>query len=216
MKSGIKKSGGPLAIMATILGAVLLGLTLDLNAISLSDALYGAALALAFGVFMGAGGALFNWRGLASWVNSQAMCTSFKTELMMGIHALGTSVIRAATTADTIKAALFLATASLGAATTTYSTTGEATGTGYNAGGIVVTNGTAPSSSGTTAIWTPSGNLVYPTVTISNVDTVLLYNSSQGNRAISVHTFGAQTITAGTLTLGMPTNDASNALLRLA
>lgn len=173
-------------------------------------------LALCVGALMGGLGAVTNWRGLVSWANSQAMCSSFKSELMSGIHALGTSVIRAATTADTIKAALYLATASLGAATTVYSSTGEATGTGYSAGGIVVTNATPPSVSGTTAIWTPSGNLVYSGVTISNVDTVLLYNSTQSNKAISVHTFGSQTITAGTLTLGMPTNDASNALLRLA
>lgn len=148
--------------------------------------------------------------------NSQAMCSSFKAELMLALHALGTTVVRAGTGADNLKAALYLATASLGAATTAYSATGEATGTNYAAGGINVPNATAPSAIGTTACWTPSGSLVYTNVTVSNVDTVLIYNSTQTNRAISVHTFGAQTITAGTLTLGMPTNDASNALLRLA
>lgn len=173
-------------------------------------------LALGVGALMGGLGALSNWRGLASWANSQAMCSSFKAELMSGIHALGTSVVRSATTADTIMAALYQATASMGAASTVYTATGEASGTNYAAGGIVVTNATPPSVSGTTAIWTPSANLVYSNVTISNVDAVLLYNSTQGNKAISVHTFGAQTITAGTLTLGMPVNDASNALLRLA
>ena len=148
--------------------------------------------------------------------NSQAMCSSFKAELMNGIHALGATVIRAAATADALKAALYSATASLGAATTAYSVTGEATGTNYAAGGIPVPNTSAPAAVGTTGIWTPSGNLVYNNVTISNVDAVLVYNATQGNKAISVHTFGAQTITQGTLTLGMPVNDAANALLRLA
>ena len=149
--------------------------------------------------------------------NSQALCTSFKSEILAGIHALGTTVTRGATTPDTIKAALFLASASLGAATTAYSATGEVSGTNYTAGGVTVTNATAPSSSGTTAIWTPSASIVFTNVTLSTAfDAVLLYNSSQSNKAISVHTFGSQTVTAGTFTLTMPTNDASNALIRIA
>ncbi len=150
------------------------------------------------------------------YANSQAMCTSFKVELLNGIHALGTTVTRGATTADTIKAALYLATASLGAGTTAYSATGEASGTGYTAGGITVTNATAPTSSGTTAYWTPSASLVYSTVTLSAFDTVLFYNSTQSNRAISVHTFGSQSVSAANFTLTMPTNGAGTALLNLA
>lgn len=149
--------------------------------------------------------------------NSQAMCTSFKGELLKGIHALGTTVVRGGTTADTIKAALFLVSASRGAADTVYNTTGEVSGTNYTAGGVTVTNATAPSTSGTTGFWTPSASIVYTTVTLSTAfDAVLLYNSSQGDKAISVHTFGSQTVTAGTFTLTMPTNDATNALIRLA
>lgn len=149
--------------------------------------------------------------------NSQAMCSSFKSELMKGTHALGTTVVRAGTTADTIKAALFLASASRGAADTVYNTTGEVSGSGYSAGGVTVTNATAPSTSGTTGIWTPSASIVYTTVTLSTAfDAVLIYNSTQGDKAISVHTFGSQTVTAGTFTLTMPTNDATNALLRIA
>lgn len=149
--------------------------------------------------------------------NSQAMCTSFKVEILDGIHALGTSVTRATTAADTLKAALYLTTASLGAGTTAYSATGEVSGTNYSAGGVVVTNATAPTSSGTTAYWTPSASIVYTNVTLSTAfDSVLIYNSTQSNKAISVHTFGSQTVTAGTFTLTMPTNDASNALLRIA
>jgi len=149
--------------------------------------------------------------------NAQAMCTSFKTEILNGIHALGTSVVRAGTGADSLKAALYLASASLGAGTTAYSATGEVSGAGYSAGGVAVTNATAPTSSGTTAYWTPSASFTYTTVTLAtSFDCVLVYNSTQSNKAISVHTFGAQTITAGTFSLSMPTNDSTNALIRIA
>lgn len=148
--------------------------------------------------------------------NTQAMCTSFKVELLKGHHALGTSVVRAGTGADTIKAALYLATATVNASTTAYSSTNEVTGTGYSAGGVTVTNATEPTSSSTTAYWTPSASIVYTTVTVGPTDCVLLYNSTQSNKAIAAYTFSSQTLTAGTLTLTMPTNDASNALLRLA
>ncbi len=149
--------------------------------------------------------------------NAQAMCTSFKKELMQGIHALGTTVVRAGTTKDTIKAALFLVSASRGAADTVYNTTGEVSGTNYTAGGVTVTNATEPNTSGTTAFWTPSASIVYTTVTLSTAfDCCLIYNSTQGDKAISTHTFGSQTVTAGTFTLTMPTNDATTGLLRLA
>jgi len=149
--------------------------------------------------------------------NSQAMCTSFKTEILSGIHAFGTSVIRASTAADTLKAALYLASASQGAGTTAYGVSGEVSGTNYSAGGITVTNATAPTSSGTTAYWTPSASFSWTNVTLStSFDCALVYNSTQSNKAISVHTFGAQTVTAGNFTLTMPTNDATNALVRIA
>jgi len=149
--------------------------------------------------------------------NTQAMCTSFKSEILSGIHALVTTVTRAGTGADTIKAALYLASASQGAGTTAYAVTGEVSGAGYSAGGVTATNATAPTSSGTTAYWTPSASFTYTTVTLTtSFDCVLVYNSTQSNKAISVHTFGAQTITAGTFVLSMPTNDASNALIRIA
>lgn len=149
--------------------------------------------------------------------NTQALCGSFKSEILTALHALGTTVTRGGTTADTVKAALFLASGSLGAGTTAYGTTSEVSGTGYSAGGITVTNATAPSTSGTTGIWTPSANLQWAGLTLATAfDTVLLYNSSQSNRAIGVYTFGSQTITAGTLTLTMPTNDATHALIQLA
>ena len=149
--------------------------------------------------------------------NTQAMCTSFKSEILSGIHALGTTVIRAGTGADTLKAALYLASATVNASTTAYSATGEVSGSGYSAGGVTVTNATAPTTSGTTGYWTPSASFTYTTVTLTTAfDAVLVYNSTQSNKAISVHTFGSQTITAGTFTLTMPTSDATNALIRIA
>ena len=149
--------------------------------------------------------------------NTQAMCTSFKTEILDGVHALGTTVIRAGTGADTLKAALYLASATVNAATTAYSATGEVTGSGYSAGGITATNANQPANSGTTAYWTPSASFTYTNVTLTTAfDAVLIYNSTQSNKAISVHTFGSQTVTAGTFVLSMPTSDASTGLLRIA
>lgn len=149
--------------------------------------------------------------------NSQAMTTSFKAEILQALHNFGTTVTRAGTGADTFKGALYYATGSLGAGTTVYSTTDEVVGTNYTAGGVTVTNATAPTTSGTTAYWTPSGSLVYSNVTITTpFDSVLIYNSTQGDRAVSVHTFGSQSVTAGTFTLTMPVNAAGTALLNLA
>lgn len=151
--------------------------------------------------------------------NTQAMCTSFKVEVLNGIHALGTSVVRAGTTPDSFKAALYLVSATVNASTTAYSATGEVSGTGYSAGGVDLTGSPdwiAPTSSGTTAYSTPTANFVYTTVTLATAfDAVLVYNSTQGNKAVSVHTFGSQTITAGTLTITMPTNDSTNALVKI-
>jgi hypothetical protein len=149
------------------------------------------------------------------------------SELMLGQHQLGTSTIVSrgsltAPTTDTLKAALYLVSATKDASTTVYNTTGEVSGTNYTAGGITVTNATAPTSTNTSAtagvaFFTPSASLVYTTVTLATAfDTVLLYNSTQSNKAISVHTFGSQTITAGTFTLTMPANTTAAALIRLA
>jgi hypothetical protein len=157
--------------------------------------------------------------------NSQSMCTSFLGELLSATHNFSSAnPAHTASTADTFKAALYTATASpaINAATTAYSATGEVSGTGYTAGGVTVTNATNPASTNSSATagvgyWTPSGNLVYTTVTLTTAfDTVLIYNSTQSNKAVSVHTFGSQTITAGTFTLTMPSNTTSTALLRLS
>ena len=154
--------------------------------------------------------------------NTQSMCTSFMSELMTATHNFGTAPVRAASTADTFKAALYLASATINASTTAYTATGEVTGTGYTAGGVAVTNATAPTSTNTsstagTAYWTPSASITYTSVTLTTAfDCVLIYNSTQSNKAVSVHTFGSQTVTAGTFTLTMPSNTTSTALLRLA
>jgi hypothetical protein len=149
--------------------------------------------------------------------NTQAMCTSFMQELMTATHNFTTG------TGNTFKAALYFSSATINAATTVYSTSGEVTGTNYVAGGVTVTNGTSPlstnaSATAGTAYWTPSASLTYTNVTINSAafNAVLIYNSSASDKAVSVHTFGDQTVTAGTFTLTMPANTPSTALLRLA
>ena len=154
--------------------------------------------------------------------NTQSMTTSFMGEILTATHNFGTAPTRGTTAADTFKAALYLTSATVNAATTAYSATGEVSGTGYTAGGVTVTNATAPtatnsSATASVAYWTPSASITYTTVTLSTAfDAVLFYNSTQSNKAVSVHTFGSQTITAGTFTLTMPSNTTTTALLRLS
>jgi hypothetical protein len=153
--------------------------------------------------------------------NAQAICTSFKGELLNAVHQFGSPTIVSRTsltvpTADTFKAALYLVSGSQGAAITAYAATNEVSGTGYTAGGVTFT-WIAPSTSGTTGFSTPSASFAWTTVTLATAfDCVTLYNSTQGNKAVSVHTFGSQTVTAGNFTLTMPTNAAGTALINLA
>jgi hypothetical protein len=156
--------------------------------------------------------------------NTQSMCSSFLGELMTATHNFGTAPTRGSGAADTFKAALYLASATINASTTVYSSTGEVTSTNYTAGGVAVTNANPPTSTNTSATagtgyWTPSASIVYGSVgspvTFASFDCVLIYNSSQSNAAVSVHTFTAQTVTSGTFTLTMPSNTTSTALLRL-
>ena len=154
--------------------------------------------------------------------NTQSMTTSFMGELFTGTHNFGVAPIRASTAADTFKAALYLASATVNASTTGYSAVDEVSGAGYTAGGVVVTNATVPASTNSSATagvayWTPSASITYTAVTLTTAfDAVLIYNSTQSNKAVSVHTFGSQTITAGTFTLTMPANTTTTALLRLS
>lgn len=145
---------------------------------------------------------------------SQSMCTSFKVEILNGIHAFGTTVVRAATTPDVFKIALYDMSANIGPTTTVYSTASEVVGTGYTAGGNTLTN-IAPISSGTTAFldfddttWAAS------TITASGA---LIYNSSQANRAVAVLDFGgSKSSSSGNFTIQFPAATSSSAILRIA
>lgn len=139
---------------------------------------------------------------------STAMATSFKSELLQAIHNF------LLTGGDTFKLALYTSAATLGASTTAYSATNEASGTNYSAGGSTLTR-IDPTTSGTTA-FTDFADLVFSTVTIT-ARGCLIYNSTDSNKAVSSHDFGAdKTATAGDFTVQFPTADASNAILRLA
>jgi hypothetical protein len=145
---------------------------------------------------------------------SQAMCTSFKVELLNGIHAFGTTVVRGATTADTFYLALYTSSATLDATTTAYTVTNEVSGTGYSAGGQALTT-VAPTSSGTTA-FLDFDDETWTTATIT-ARGALIYNSTQSNKAVAVLDFGGdKTSTAGDFTVVFPTADASNAIIRIA
>jgi len=156
--------------------------------------------------------------------NTQAVCDSFRVDLLNGTHAFGAqgaNGTRTVTTKDVFKAALYLASATINRSTTGYSATGEVSGTGYTAGGVTVTNATAPANTGGTGIiafWTPSASFAWTTVTLSTAfDAVLLYNSSNtATASVAVFTFGSQTVTAGNFTLTMPTNDLTTGLIRIS
>jgi hypothetical protein len=139
--------------------------------------------------------------------NSQAFATIAKVDALKAI----------APNASTIKAALYLVSATTGAGNTVYTATGEVSGANYTAGGVTVTHATAAQSTGTTAFWTPTASIVYTNVTLATAfDCVMLYDNSRSDATISTHTFGSQTVTAATLTITMPTNDATNGLVRIA
>jgi hypothetical protein len=154
--------------------------------------------------------------------NTQAMTTSFMGELMTATHNFGTAPVRASGATDSFKAALYLASATVNASTTAYTVTGEVSGAGYSAGGVAVTFGTPPTATNASAtagvaFVTPSASITYTTVTLTTAfDAVLIYNSTQADKAVSVHTFGSQTVTAGTFTLTMPADTTTTALIRLA
>jgi hypothetical protein len=139
---------------------------------------------------------------------SQAMCTSFKVELLQGVHNF------TASTGDTFKIALYTSSATLGASTTVYSTSNEVVGAGYTAGGNTLTNIT-PTSSGTTA-FTDFADTTWSTATIT-ARGALIYNSTEADKAVCVLDFGSdKTSTAGNFSIVFPAADASNALIRIA
>ena len=148
---------------------------------------------------------------------SQAMVTSFKVEILDGVHNFGTGVIRAGTGADTFKIALYTSSATLSAATTAYTTTDEvsSSGTNYTAGGLTLTISQVPTSTGTTA-WLDFDDLTFPSATLT-ANGALIYNATQGNKAVAVLAFGAdKTSTAGNFTIQFPAAASTTAILRIA
>jgi hypothetical protein len=138
------------------------------------------------------------------------MCTSFKQEVLQGIHNFTTS------TGDTFKLALYTNTAAFDASTTAYTATNEVANSGsYAAGGGSLVNVT-PTTSGTTA-FADFDDLAFTSATIT-ARGALIYNSSAvGNPTVAVLDFGSdKTSTTGTFTIQFPTADASNAIIRIA
>lgn len=144
----------------------------------------------------------------------QTQTTSFKVDLLNGIHNFGTGVVRAATTADTFKIALYTSDADLSASTTVYSASNEASGTGYTAGGNTLTVSQVPTSTDTTAFLSFSPTS-WASSTIS-ARGALIYNSTQSDKAVAVLDFGdTKTTTNQTLTIEFPTADSSSAIIRI-
>jgi|TARA_R110000803_G_scaffold201699_1_gene266551 hypothetical protein len=153
---------------------------------------------------------------------SQAMCTSFKKELLQGVHNF-TSGSGGGTTTSTgsgnaFKLALFTSSASLGATTTAYSSSNESSGTGYSSGGAALTNVT-PTTASTTAL-TDFADLTFSSSSIT-ARGAMIYNSSttagSANRAVLILDFGSdKASSSGDFTISFPTADASSAIIRIA
>ena len=153
---------------------------------------------------------------------SQALCTSFKQEILQGIHNFtngsGGGTTTSTGTGNTFKIALFTSSASLGAGTTAYADSNQVSGTGYSAGGNTLTNVT-PTTSSTTALV----DFADTTWSSSSITArgALIYNSStaagSANRAVAVLDFGTdKTTSSGDFTITFPTADASSAIIRIA
>jgi hypothetical protein len=138
---------------------------------------------------------------------TSAICSSFKQQILVEGHNLTNG-------ADSIKLALYTSSATLGAGTTVYVTTGQATGTNYSAGGNALTNVT-PALSGTTAMC-DFADLTFGTATVT-ARGCLLYNATNGNKALCAIDFGGdKTSTAGDFTVVFPSATATGAIIRLA
>ena len=142
---------------------------------------------------------------------TSAICTSFKVELLKGVHNF------TATTGNTFKIALYTSSATLGASTTAYSTSNEITnssGTAYTAGGATLTSET-PTTDGTTAVC-DFADVSYTSASFT-ANGALIYNDTQSDKAVAVIAFGGdKTVSSGTFTIQFPTADASNAIIRIA
>lgn len=139
---------------------------------------------------------------------TQAFCTSFKAELLQGIHNF------TASTGDVFKLALYTSSANLGPSTTVYTSSNEVVGAGYAAGGNTLTNVT-PTSSGTTA-FADFADTTWREAVIT-ARGAMIYNSTAGNRAVVILDFGADKIsTGGDFSIVFPAADAANAIIRIA
>ena len=134
----------------------------------------------------------------------QTLCSSFKQESWLGIHDLDT---------DVLKMALYTSAASLGADTTVYTTTEEVVGTGYSAGGEILTN-VQVLLSGTTAYVT-FDNPAWPGSSFV-ARGALIYNSTKADRAIAVLDFGSDKTAGPNFTVQLPAASATTALIRFA
>jgi len=138
------------------------------------------------------------------------MCTSFKQEILQGVHNFTNG------TGNTFKLAMYNNSASFTAATTAYTATNEVANSGtYTAGGGTLTNVT-PTTSGTTA-FTDFADLSFTSATITAFGALIYNDSAAGDPTVCVLDFGgAKTSTAGTFTIVSPTADATNAIIRIA
>ena len=142
---------------------------------------------------------------------TSAVCTSFKVELLKGVHNF------TATTGNTFKIALYTSDATLGASTTAYSATNEITnssGSAYTAAGATLTSVT-PAASSTTAVC-DFADVSYTSASFT-ANGALIYNSSASNKAVAVIAFGGdKTVSSGTFTIQFPAANATDAIIRLA
>lgn len=149
--------------------------------------------------------------------NTQAVANSFRVDLLTGQHNFGVGFIRAATTQDVFKGALYFASATINASTAVYTATGEVGASGsYVAGGLTFGAFNAPAATGAQAYTTPTASWsTGASFSATAFDCILLYNSSNGNKAVAAYTFGSQTIVSGTFTLTMPVNGAGTGLVQV-
>ena len=143
---------------------------------------------------------------------TSAVCTSFKVELLKGVHNF------TATTGNTFKLSLYTSSATLGAGITAFTTSEEITntsGTAYTSGGATLTSVT-PTTSGTTAVC-DFGEISYTNATFTANGCMIYNDTATGDPACVVVAFGGdKQVTNGTFTIQFPTADATNAIIRLA
>ena len=147
---------------------------------------------------------------------AQTLTTSFKVEVLDGVHNFGVGVVRPTTAADTFKIALYSSIATLNALTTAYTTTNEVTGVGYTTGGNILTISQVPTSTNSeTVAWLNFANTSWPSATFS-AEGALIYNSTQGNKAVAVLNFGnTKTVNNQTFTVEFPASTSSAAIIRI-